>query len=771
MPARLLGLLCLHLCLYAPYARAQQGGETASPGQWASYLSHTNGVQVVAQGNVFWSISTTTLAYLDPARQKYKAYTALDGMHGNDPTALAYDAQNNVVLVGFRSGMIDLVAAPGSFEAIPDIFSNNNLTAKTVRRIVPAGDVVYLLGDFGIVVYDVAARESRASYRRFAANDQNVGVKDLILTGDSIFALLTNNRLVAANRNRNLADQTSWIDQSLSGPLQNATGNRVFGHLLSFAWGRTLIEQDSLLWVHRGGGWQRIAGLPTTRPFFGVSGVGNELLRENGTTLWSYDGQSLRSDPNRPKVSNQQVRSADGRYTGHASGSNVLTAVPTGGGAEINLAPFYPRHSRAQHLALGNGQMYISPCGTDGIFGPCFDNSPLYHLDLRTKAWTEIPRGGDLNLSYPFWNLGFSVYDEATDIAYISSYENGILRFRNANYLGAWDASNSCVDGVLADPATGRPTNIRVSALALDSRGTLWTGGWKTRQPYTRITPTECETYDNPTPDADRVMALMIDQFDRLWFGTENDGVVIWDGPGSFRLLKEGAGAGDLPANNVTSLVQDQNGQVWIGTDNGVAVFFDVANALEPGLDASCPLVNGFCLLRNTAIQDIVVDGANRKWIATKNSGLFLVDPTGTQVLQRFEYRSSPLISNVITDLAWDPITGELFVATDVGLVSYKTDVTAPRKDLKSLFVYPNPVFTNYTGPVTIDGGIEGTVLKITTPTGQLVRELNSTGGRTLWDGTDAFGRRVNPGVYLVLAGSRDGQIAGHTQFVVVNPE
>jgi hypothetical protein len=50
------------------------------------------------------------------------------------------------------------------------------------------------------------------------------------------------------------------------------------------------------------------------------------------------------------------------------------------------------------------------------------------------------------------------------------------------------------------------------------------------------------------------------------------------------------------------------------------------------------------------------------------------------------------LPSNAINDIDISPTTGEVFFATDKGMVSYKGTSTTASTDLSNVNVYPNPV-------------------------------------------------------------------------------
>jgi hypothetical protein len=107
-------------------------------------------------------------------------------------------------------------------------------------------------------------------------------------------------------------------------------------------------------------------------------------------------------------------------------------------------------------------------------------------------------------------------------------------------------------------------------------------------------------------------------------------------------------------------------------------------------------------------------------------------------------------------DIDINPRTGEVFFATDKGMVSYKGASTAPSDNLSGVYVYPNPVRPEYSGTVKIAGLTDQANVKITDIEGNLVFEANSSGGTVEWD-TTAFGKyRVASGVYMIFIATKD---------------
>ena len=102
-------------------------------------------------------------------------------------------------------------------------------------------------------------------------------------------------------------------------------------------------------------------------------------------------------------------------------------------------------------------------------------------------------------------------------------------------------------------------------------------------------------------------------------------------------------------------------------------------------------------------------------------------------------------------------MTGEVFIATAKGLISFKGTSTAASEDLNNAFVYPNPVRPGYQGTVKIAGLLDKANVKITDVAGNLVHETTAQGGTIEWD-TTAFGKyKVASGVYMIFISAQDG--------------
>jgi ligand-binding sensor domain-containing protein len=225
----------------------------------------------------------------------------------------------------------------------------------------------------------------------------------------------------------------------------------------------------------------------------------------------------------------------------------------------------------------------------------------------------------------------------------------------------------------------------------------------------------------------------------------------------------------------VYSIAEDLDGNIWVGTDQGPVIYFTPEKVFDSDLKASrikIPRNDGTNLadymLKTETITSIAVDGANRKWLGTANSGVYLLSADGTTQIKNFNEQNSPLLSNSITTLAVDNKTGDVWFGTSKGIQSFRGNATTGEEKFKKVYTFPNPVRENFNGNVTITGLIRDTQIRITDISGNLVYETVSDGGQATWNLKTYNGRRVATGVYLVFCASKDGSQSYVTKMLVI---
>jgi ligand-binding sensor domain-containing protein len=356
---------------------------------------------------------------------------------------------------------------------------------------------------------------------------------------------------------------------------------------------------------------------------------------------------------------------------------------------------------------------------------------------------------------------------------WLTTSELGVAKWQN-NKVQLFNPRNSSLMGTTNN-------SCFTSGVVPDSKGNSWVSNTGTTKSIHVYQPDGKWTgFTNPFGMTD-VGTLEIDDIGQIWGTTKNaNGLLVYN-PGSsltsstddrWKQYKAGTGIGNLPSNQVNCAAKDKNGFIWVGTDRGIGIIQCVENVFTAaGCDALLPVVQqdrfAGLLFKDENVQTIAVDGADRKWVGTKN-GVWLISATGEKVIYRFSTNNSPLPGNDISKISIDPLTGEVFIATNNGLCSFRSTATEAVTTQQKVLVFPNPVPPGYSGSIAIRGLTNNALVKITNLYGALVYQTRSLGGQAIWDGKNTNGTKVASGVYLIICRDDSGAEKIATKITIV---
>ncbi|MBK7818413.1 MAG: hypothetical protein IPJ60_13395 [Sphingobacteriaceae bacterium] len=110
-----------------------------------------------------------------------------------------------------------------------------------------------------------------------------------------------------------------------------------------------------------------------------------------------------------------------------------------------------------------------------------------------------------------------------------------------------------------------------------------------------------------------------------------------------------------------------------------------------------------------------------------------------------------------------------MYIASSIGLQSYKNVIIDGEENYSGIYAYPNPVKPNYTGNVYVTGLVDNSVVKIADEYGNFVWETKSQGGRIEWPLKTFAGNKVSSGVYIVYAATTTAELKAVTKVLVMN--
>lgn len=767
---------------------ATASGQTAI-GEWRDHFSYNNVVAVMEGGSHIYAASTTSAFRYDQQSGEIERENKTNKLSDVGVQGLSWNAQLQAMLVYYTNGNLDLLQGDRAYN-IGDIKRSSVVGNKGVYCVYMDGAKAYLGCGFGIVSIDLAVREVRETWF-IGPGGAQVRVNGITMTNDSIYAATANGLFVAPRNSPNLAYFGSWHRRSdMSQYLASGPFNAVvaFGDKLLLNAPRAT-GGDSLLILEPDGSWSRF------EPLFGkvnrslsVSANGQVLTVANASEVHVYD-QSLQqvnhaSDFQGVYISPQQAITSSNGQLWVADRDRGLLRV--GGGSHMQVAPNGPRSASAWRLAAAGGNVYVPTGALTGTWANQYRHEGVHiYMDDR---WHTVDRTDNtfMNGVNEFTGaiadmVAIVVDPKDPRHAFVGSWDEGLVEFRNGLPEQIYNPTNSAL-GYDINPYQNQ---LYVGGMAYDDDGHLWISNpWSTKPIVVRKKSGEWYAFTPGTLLAGNLLVadmLVADNGDKWILRPRGNGILVYDSGSSlesadddsYKILNNQPGTGGLPAPDVYTIAKDHDGQIWAGTSRGLGVFYDPGVVFSgSAIDAQQILIeqdgNVQVLLETEAINAIAVDGANRKWIGTQSSGVFLVSPDGQEEVHHFTAENSPLPSNTILSLAVDGTTGEVYFGTDQGIMSYRSDATEGAEESSCATVFPNPVRESYAGPIAITGLVSDSEVKVTDVSGNLVYRTKSLGGQAIWDGNDMSGRRAATGVYLVFASDLYGTFKCNTKLLLV---
>ena len=222
---------------------------------------------------------------------------------------------------------------------------------------------------------------------------------------------------------------------------------------------------------------------------------------------------------------------------------------------------------------------------------------------------------------------------------------------------------------------------------------------------------------------------------------------------------------------------EEENGRIWLATNNGLCYINSADLILQDNFYLNrlkVPRNDGTnladYLFDGLSVTTVAIDGSNRKWCGTSTAGVYLVSADGTEILEHFTVANSYLPSDVVLTICCDKNSNAVYIGTNKGMVEYRSDAVPSEDNYDNVYAYPNPVRPDYTGDIIIRGLMDNSTVKICDSVGNIVYSTTSNGGMVVWNGCNYNGRRVDTGVYFVMAstnatGSSEGCV---TKILVV---
>ncbi len=743
------------------------------------YVSNSNGI-VIIDGDY-------EALTINQSKAKFSQLNKANGLNDVGVKLLRVNPNNNKLLVIYQNSAIDIINSSDEVRYFADIKNKIINGKKLINEVFFRGSMAYLACGFGIVVFDTDKFEVKDTYV-LGLNGTNTEVYQVAMDDSLIFAATERGLLRCNYKLKNLNNFNNWVkiifpNNPLSAPVGGVikTGNKFLATYNPAKVNTSLPQIDTLYESIDNANWAKSNAVSYPSKLFKFSHHTNEFF-----TIFDQFGLLVRNTANYglrdyiTSFNGKQINLSDSYFIiNESSGQKEywITDLINGFFYTTGQFPFFRQYkttnnglasSLSSQVDIFDGIIASAPSHPDKGGGSIYTRANISYYE--NDKWVDLPNRNldsgeiiDLN----------AVYIDRKDKSRIfgSSFSSGIYEYKNNVLVAVYNQSNTAMQ------------SSRIMGMTMDKDGNLWTLN-SGQQYYLNVLKKSggYQTFQFNGPKFTR--RLLIDKNNFIWMVHEDEGGITVYNPGSnfnppqlnvnLKYLNQNAGTGNLGTEGIHCIAEDKDGKLWIGTSAGIRVVYNSSSVFSSSKFDAEPIKivqdgNVELLLEKDIVTAITIDGANNKWVGTADGGLYCFNPDGQKQLFHFTKDNSPLYSNNILDVNYDEKTGDVYIATENGLQSYRSTVLEGEEVLTNVIAYPNPVRPNYQGTVLVKGLIDNAIVKITDQSGNIVWETKSKGGQIEWNLTTFANARVKTGVYIIYSTSTDGQQRIATKLLVIN--
>ena len=731
-------------------------------GTFRDHLSFYGCKSVAVTPEYVYAACPSGLLYVDKSDNGSGTFSKVDGLSGTAVARIHYDADSRYLVVAYDDGNLDFIRDDHIIN-VSDIKDKSITSSKKVNGFLSFNGLLYLTYPFGIVSVDMATLLIRDTWYTRVGNN-HIKVNSLQILNNEFVINTDAGVYVTAVNNPAISDFSTWQkvdelgDRSFTTSctfkdrvyvVQQGTGGDTLYYKDAAGWHFSNIQIDDIRAIDADDSLIVVCGWA----FFDAYDQNENRVYE----MW-WDPKYLWQNGVDIAIEGNTVWVAD-----HNNGLEKLIYDYW----SVELIPGKgPFATTAYAMDCVDGVLAMVP----GMVTVTWGNGWIYpnFSYFTNEKWHNIYQKDNPSLADVYDLSAVAINPKNTSEFFVGTFWTGLRKFDRNRVTAVYDKSNSPIHSM--DSLEGR-----VGGLAFDANNNLWVSCCYSNvplavlQPNGNWQPLTLSSYI--TGNSTAVGQIMVDSRNYKWIVIPRENkLLVYDdnqtisNPNDDRIASVNLNAmANIETSSVNCVVEDKDGEIWIGCNLGIKVIYNPLAVFKGTLYAQNVLIKQINYVQNLfefeEVTCITVDDANRKWVGTAKSGVFLISENGEKQLLHFTEDNSPLLSNKIYNITINRETGEVFIATARGLISYMGTATVGREDYSEVTVFPNPVRETYHGVITVRGLMDNSFCKIADAAGNLVWQAYANGGELVWDGKDFYGKRPATGVYFVFSSDSTGKM------------
>ena len=771
-------IICL-LLLFSINTQAQK----SELGTWKSYMAYQNATLVAETSNFVFAVYDGSLLSYSPEDEEITTYSFNEGLNDINIVQIGYSSEAKVLVLVYENANIDLFYGKNNVVNLSSI-KDKTIENKTINNLEIIGKNAYISTGFGFVEVDLTRKEIKNQLR------SGVNTMSMCKWEEHLYTA-TNEGIKKALTSSNLADPGNWESVDLSnygGDAKRVTRMTVFKDQLVFYDSSNAnvyhLAKDGTIKLLLDDSCKQLIALneqlivcANNSIYFFADFAKQTKIQVAANSISSYNSRNTYwiAQANNGLASIKKETNAT-EYSVAKSGISI--------NSPLRNSCFYLTYTADKLLVVGgtNAGGGLNP-GTFMIY----ENNRWFNFDDQAIAQKSGLKYNDTPWCRNFVSVAVDPRDSKH--YFVASFSGGIYEFQDTTFVKLHTYTNTNNALQVATPVSldskNRGVYVRIGGIAFDKNNNLYITNTEAENGLSVMTnDSKWKSFFYSDISGKWLSQILVTRNNQKWMNKyrQSTGIFVFDDNNTIDNTSDDKyyhsatfvdqQNNDIKANAYLCMAEDLNGVVWVGTNNGPISF---SSAAQVGQGVCNRIIStnkageNYYPLEGENITTIAVDGANRKWIGTRDNGIHVIDTSnGDLIVEDINTSNSLLISDNITSIAINDKTGEVFIGTDKGIVSYMSDAIEGQSDYSEVYAYPNPVRPASNSQVAITGLMENSNIKITDMAGNIMNEGTSNGGLYTWNCTNQTGSIVKAGIYLVFAALPDGSQGVVTKIMVI---
>lgn len=787
--------LALILLLTLPFGiKAQQ-----MTGSWELFSVFNSVDKALETPDRVYYLSSGNLYAFDYANNESITYNTYSGLNDSGITDMYYNRAGKYLLLTYSNGNIDMIYDNGDIVNMSDIKDAIMTEEKVINHVAFNKDKIFVATNFGVVIFDGVKHYVLESgmYKKNIYVFAQVGDYYIISDDNNLYYL-------PASRKINMLSNFTQLVQS------NGSNTHFYYRDIQVVSDNKILAANTGMSVE-----MRLYTFDFENGIGDIAPVSSTQLSVNDLNCWKdgyyiSDGNTILTvDLNGENAQVTTVPTAlRGGKVAFWEKADLIFACDSQGVGRYNI--------EGGNVTVLNDKYIpenLSVPSIDGMIADNFGNIYLYLMaaslnygtaDAAISAINVITPDGEIknitptdftyytsylknNYSGSFRSI-MSVYPHPTieGTYFCGNFFEGIMMFENfVNHKLTYNWNNSNMPYAENWCCIGESVDF-------DKEGNMWVMYGSLDETLPRLTRLSAANVGNNEVTAEDWKGVSCPEFG---LSTHDGKILCLKNSSANMIIAIDSKTGDYPvlfydidADEYTTIttftdqdgkqfssfskncmMETSDGKVWMGTDDGIYEMTNPANVANGGRvnRIKVPRNDGTnladYLLASQYVTSMTEDSSGRKWITTRDSGIYLVSADGSEIIQNFTTDNSPLTSNNVHCVKCSPNSNAVYFGGEGVLYKYNSTSSPAQSDYSNVLAYPNPVRPDYTGWITITGLMENSLVKIADSAGNVVYQTTSEGGMAVWNGCNLSGERVRTGVYYVFASQSGEGVSGNS--------